>query len=88
MVSVMMSDNYVGDIRRSIAQPADLANYATSTPLVTGIDQSQFTLSKQEYITAPEPPSGYGTNLIDVLRNRYYHDQIIETLGVGNRLCQ
>ncbi|MEE8619409.1 MAG: hypothetical protein V3S84_04720, partial [Dehalococcoidales bacterium] len=43
-------------------------------------DQGQFAVSKQKYITAPEPPAGYGTNLVDVLRNRYYHDWIIETL--------
>ena len=53
MVGVMMSDNYVGYIRRSIAQPADLAEYASRPTLEASIDQGQFAVSKQKYITAP-----------------------------------
>ena len=88
MVSVMMSDNYIGYIRRFIAQPIELAAYAPSPTLITGIDQGQLAVGKQKYITTPEPSAGYGTNLIDVLRNRYYHGWILETLGSGGYLCQ
>jgi hypothetical protein len=38
MVSVMMGDNYVGYIRRRVTQPVELADYAPSPTLVTGID--------------------------------------------------
>ena len=88
MVGVVMSDDYVGYIRRRVAQPAELAEYAASTALVTGIDQGQLAVGKQKYITSPESSAGYGTNLVDVLRNRYYHDWILATLGAGDRLCQ